>query len=81
MYTIFLVNCILLGRDVIGDKQEKLSTQILSAVFFGIFVNLAAVVILGYVLFIKEYGDQGPPKLFNELLMKPDVFFFCFVSW
>lgn len=55
--------------------KKKISSQILFSIFFGIFVNLAAVIGLAYVLFIKEYGGSGPEKLFNEFLLKPDVFF------
>lgn len=56
--------------SLIQEKKNKV-VSFLVIFLFGVLLNIACIFILAYILFIREYGTNGIPELFHQLIMKP----------
>lgn len=55
---------------LLPEKKNKF----LSFIFiflFGVLINIACIYLLAYILYIRGYGTNGVPELFNQLIMNP----------
>lgn len=54
--------------------KKKLSSQLIGAALFGVFINLASMVFMANVMYLREYGKQGLSLMMDELILPPTQF-------